>query len=239
MSLDPAKLQNLRVQGGKTIARCPACAEKGMDEKGEHLVIQASGRFGCVVHPGAAGKAHRQRIFALAALKSGRAHVINVRRPLPDAMHTDAGLRIWDAWDGVSQLPRYARAENPDQDKAGNDDAAHTRESCKNPSQASQIPPGAAPCSLPDLSPVFHSLEPDDPSFREPVDGELVLGIYRQDDGTPWPILLWADPNVDLFWDVGLREHVKPPGYYIQIKCQPEIDPVTGYPVIDGAVRPF
>ena len=35
------------------------------DEKGEHLVIMPDGRFGCVTYPGAAGKEHRQRIYAL------------------------------------------------------------------------------------------------------------------------------------------------------------------------------
>ena len=102
----------------------------------------------------------------------------------------------------------------------------------------SQIPPGAAPCSIPDLSPIYHCLECSHATFREPVPGELILGIYRE-SGKPCPILLWVDPNQDRFWDVGLRRHVKPPSYYIEIKRQPEIDPVTGYPVIDGAVCPF
>jgi hypothetical protein len=92
---------------------------------------------------------------------------------------------------------------------------------------------------LPDLSPVYHCLDYSHPTFREPGPGELILGIYRENDGTLCPILLWADPNQDRFWDVGLREHVKPPRFYIEIKCQPQIDPVTGYPIIEGAVCPF
>ena len=52
MSLDVSKLENVRTRGGKMIARCPACAEAGHDQKGEHLVINADGRFGCVVYPG-------------------------------------------------------------------------------------------------------------------------------------------------------------------------------------------
>jgi hypothetical protein len=63
MSLNISKLKNVRVRGGKTIARCPACAEAGHDQKGEHLVINADDSFGCVVYPGDSG--HRKRIFAL------------------------------------------------------------------------------------------------------------------------------------------------------------------------------
>jgi len=67
MSLEVSRLENVRVRGGKTIARCPACGEAGHDQKGEHLVINADGRFGCVVYPGdsADAKEHRKRIFAL------------------------------------------------------------------------------------------------------------------------------------------------------------------------------
>ena len=67
MSLDISKLENVRKRGGKVIARCPACAEAGHDQKGEHLVVNADGSFGCVVYPGNSGevKQHRKLIFAL------------------------------------------------------------------------------------------------------------------------------------------------------------------------------
>jgi len=67
VSLDISKLERVRTNGAKTTARCPACAEAGHDQKGEHLFIYADGRFGCVVYPGdsADAKAHRRRIFAL------------------------------------------------------------------------------------------------------------------------------------------------------------------------------
>ena len=67
MSLDFSKLQNLRIRGEKTTARCPACAESGGDNKGEHLIINPQGRFGCVVYAGKGpdAKQHRRRIFAL------------------------------------------------------------------------------------------------------------------------------------------------------------------------------
>jgi hypothetical protein len=67
MSLDISKLENVYTRGGKTIARCPACAEAGHDQKGEHLVLNGDDSFGCVVHPGDSvdAKAHRKEIFAL------------------------------------------------------------------------------------------------------------------------------------------------------------------------------
>ncbi len=70
-----------------------------------------------------------------------------------------------------------------------------------------------------DLAEWVHSLECCNPRFREPVKGELVLGLYR-DDSQIRPILLWADPSVDLYYDVGHREHVKPPSYYMRIDAQ-------------------
>src|SRR6266566_9756717 len=67
MSLDVSKLQNVRLRGAKTTARCPACAEAGRDNKGEHLIINVEGQFGCVLYPGhsADARKHRKRIFAL------------------------------------------------------------------------------------------------------------------------------------------------------------------------------
>lgn len=59
------KLEAVRRNGEKTIARCPACAEHGHDLSGDHLMIDAQGRFSCVVNAGPAGKTHRRRIFQL------------------------------------------------------------------------------------------------------------------------------------------------------------------------------
>jgi|GEM_PF-2665958 len=64
-----------------------------------------------------------------------------------------------------------------------------------------------------------HSLEYGHPRYRDPEKGELVLGLYRDEDSVS-PILLWADPNIDLFYDVGLRQHVKPPKFYLRIDAQ-------------------
>jgi hypothetical protein len=67
MSLIVYKLQNVQTRGKRMTARCPACAEIGADKKGEHLVINDQGQFGCVVYPGhsPAARDHRGRIFAL------------------------------------------------------------------------------------------------------------------------------------------------------------------------------
>lgn len=84
MSLDESRLENVHQRGGRIIARCPACAKDGHDEKGEHLVIMPDGRFGCVVYPGAAGKEHRKRISAMAGDPNTRkrgAINVRVRRP--------------------------------------------------------------------------------------------------------------------------------------------------------------
>jgi hypothetical protein len=79
MSLDISKLQNVRIRGNKTTARCPACAESGRDKKGEHLIIHSPrGHFGCVVYPGNGpdAKGHRRRIFALCGDRKIKALVI-------------------------------------------------------------------------------------------------------------------------------------------------------------------
>lgn len=112
------------------------------------------------------------------------------------------------------------------------------------PAPASASGQGCERCArsrptLPDLLPALHCLEPGQSLYREPEDGELVVGLYREDDGTAAPLLLWADPKVDLFWDFARRHHVKPPMFYIRLTEQPEIDPESGYPVIQGAVCPF
>jgi len=64
-ALDIARLENVHTVGGKTIARCPACAEAGEDKSGDHLMIQSNGTFGCIQHSGPDGHPHRQQIHAL------------------------------------------------------------------------------------------------------------------------------------------------------------------------------
>ena len=66
MPLDYSKLEKVRQTGGGAVARCPACAAQDGDQHGNHLRIDASGRFCCVTHPGKAGMWHRREIFRLA-----------------------------------------------------------------------------------------------------------------------------------------------------------------------------
>jgi hypothetical protein len=53
------------LSNGVLIARCPACAQAGQDDAGNHLKVYRDGRFACVVHPGKDGKAHRKAIWSL------------------------------------------------------------------------------------------------------------------------------------------------------------------------------
>jgi hypothetical protein len=63
--IDVSKLENAKGRKGGTISRCPACFENGEDKTGEHLFVNADGRFGCIAFAGPAGVDHRKRIHAL------------------------------------------------------------------------------------------------------------------------------------------------------------------------------
>jgi len=69
MSLDLTQLQNLLPGNRKYTAQCPACAEEGADNCGNHLVVYPDGAFACIQFPGEEGKAHRQRINELVGAK--------------------------------------------------------------------------------------------------------------------------------------------------------------------------
>lgn len=88
------------------------------------------------------------------------------------------------------------------------------------PQAAKTRAPGSEMASF---GPRFRSLDPRDSRFREPPPGEWIVGLYRSDDGLWFPVLLWADPKVDLFWDPSLLQHVKPPGSYLMLEEQPQI----------------
>ena len=61
-TLDIDKLENVVERTGKIIARCPACAAKGRDSQGNHLVIFDNGAFSCII-----GDAnHRKEIYRMA-----------------------------------------------------------------------------------------------------------------------------------------------------------------------------
>ena len=91
----------------------------------------------------------------------------------------------------------------------------------------------------PDVGQIVHCLEYTDPTFRDPENGEMVVGLYREDVGTAAAVLLWADTSADLFRDASTMQYVRPPKFYMRLSVQPQIDPVSGYPIIDGAICPF
>lgn len=83
MGLDLSRLEKVKRRGSNVIARCPACAESGGDHKGEHLLINDAGQFGCVLFPGQSGQQHRQRIFELVGVKETPGKVFEIRKPPP------------------------------------------------------------------------------------------------------------------------------------------------------------
>ena len=73
MKLDQSKLENVKIKGDRTTARCPACAEFNSDSTGNHLSINSEGKFGCVANQGSDGTGHRKRIFELVGTKANPA----------------------------------------------------------------------------------------------------------------------------------------------------------------------
>lgn len=100
-------------------------------------------------------------------------------------------------------------------------------------------PRTSSPSFLPKMGPLIRSLETTDPNYEEPKDGSLVVGLYRSEDHTVTPVLLWASTEADLFWDVVERGYVHPPRFYIPISDVCPFDPYTGYAIVDGAICPF
>jgi hypothetical protein len=64
-TLDLDKLDNVVERSGKIIARCPACAQRGRDSQGNHLVIFDNGAYSCIV----GDSNHRKEIYKLARKK--------------------------------------------------------------------------------------------------------------------------------------------------------------------------
>lgn len=69
-NLDLSRLDKVRYSGRKVIARCPACAERGDDRKGNHLCIFPAGGVACAAMPG--DSEHNRRVFALAGIVGER-----------------------------------------------------------------------------------------------------------------------------------------------------------------------
>jgi hypothetical protein len=78
LSLDPARLENVKhLDGGAIKAACPVCRKAGSDKSGDHLLIQASGKFGCATHPD--DHEHRAEIFKLTGTRPDPAPASNGR----------------------------------------------------------------------------------------------------------------------------------------------------------------
>lgn len=87
-------LENVHQSNGKTMFRCPACAESGADEKGEHGFISATGKFGCVMYPEAEGKEHRKRMFAIAGNKTERKKTPG-KKKIHDTLDAASSACVW------------------------------------------------------------------------------------------------------------------------------------------------
>ena len=116
--LDLSNLEAAKKRGDKIIARCPVCATDGGDRRGEHLVIYATGQYGCCACPGDAE--HKRAIFSLAGSKDApqgtQSRIIrrtNQRpKPLPpvelphdfERMTRDASRRVYESRDVQSHI---------------------------------------------------------------------------------------------------------------------------------------
>lgn len=65
--VDLTKLDQVVFKDGKTVARCPACAARGNDSKGNNLVVYPDGRFACAAHP--RSKKHNRQILDLVGVE--------------------------------------------------------------------------------------------------------------------------------------------------------------------------
>ena len=211
--LDTAHLEKVRRVGDKTVARCPACAEQGMDEKGQHLFIAPDGRFGCVLHPGKIGHAHRCRIFALVG-KNSRGKTPGAKR-VPRKPSTcrirvipssrEGGKIIYGR--GGRPFYTYTYTKNEDEDKGGIVQSVYGEGTGKLPSAPS------AALSLPSPQGGGSQEKPSAASAEErPVDA-------NPPEPPPPPA---RPPRRDEY-----PEH------------QGEFDLETGYPIINGAICPF
>jgi hypothetical protein len=63
---------------GSIVARCPACAQAGHDNTGNHLIVYPDGKFGCVARP--KDKEHNREILRLVGQEGGRrAYTIDIK----------------------------------------------------------------------------------------------------------------------------------------------------------------
>jgi len=167
------------------------------------------------VNSGADGKPHRQRIAKLVGARGVPAIKVRV-----------ASVPVNEG----KPLPIMARAQ-PVESKAPPEPLPEPPRSLHNEKRLTP----------PEIAWPIYSLECGESNFREPEEREWIVALYREDDGTFYPLLLWAEADVDYFWDVARRRHVLPPLLllYVKLAEQPQFDPQSGHPIIDGAECPF
>jgi hypothetical protein len=118
ISLDPARLENVKhLDNGAIRAACPACRAANSDKSGDHLLIQADGKFGCATHPD--DREHRKEIFKLAGTRPSA-----VPSPNGNGRHFVCAYDYHDASGKlVFQVCRYSnkdfRQRHPDPTKPG------------------------------------------------------------------------------------------------------------------------
>lgn len=199
MSLDLARLENVRKRIGKIIARCPACAQQDHDQKGEHLVIFPNGSFACVANPGKEGHKHRQRIFTLASdpvLRKRGACTVWVRRPAGAKLPTTAGTVVDLSQLGTAGTP-FSSLRDTCRRNTGDGGEAEIP-ACPEGNRKSESQPSQA------ITPPRRHLPP--PECGDPLMATALAFFHGQPQ---------AAPTVQ------------------------DIDPETGYPIIDGAICPF
>ena len=69
--IDLSRLTNVIAKDGKQVARCPACAARGNDTKGNNLVVYKDGKFACAAYPG--DKEHNRQILQLVGMHEVKA----------------------------------------------------------------------------------------------------------------------------------------------------------------------
>ena len=121
--IDVNRLEIVKHSQGGVTARCPACAEYGSDNTGNHLHIFPDGRFSCILHTGQLGHEHRRRIYQLVGVRGSSAHTPLIRaikpkpiqsifRPTfhnlrllkPSEMAAISDPRRWPTYAGVQML---------------------------------------------------------------------------------------------------------------------------------------
>ena len=189
MSLNLQKLEKVReLAGGIVQARCPACAEGGADKTGNHLRIQADGRFGCCVHP--KDTEHRKRIFALVGVRDRQPICVKVAAPqVAKIIQSDVLGRLGRVFAtppqpaapnittlGTLGTPTYsnAYAKNNSSDVVG----LYMEEFCSGVPSVPELP----------LSPDFKTPVPSVPALEVPPDSQTgVPSVPTPCGGPPLP----------------------------------------------------